>query len=58
MTARQRAQERNMQVNKAGLIAGVMVILTLIFAVTPGMGAVAVVCGLLALFALVGSRKG
>ncbi len=47
-----------MQVNKAGLIAGVMVIFTLIFAVTPGMGVVAVVCGLLALFALAGARKG
>lgn len=44
--------------NKAGLIAGVMVVFTLIFAVTPGMGAVAVVCGLLALFALAGARKG
>lgn len=44
--------------NKAGLIAGLMVVLTLIFAVTPGTGPVAVVCGLLALFAILGARRG
>lgn len=43
--------------NKAGLIAGLMALLAIIFAVTPGTGSVAVVCGLLALFAALGARR-